>query len=198
MTMLLIRILLVCALSSVASLALASCLGSGDAEIEALAIQEAKTLPSDHPALLHLQIANLYGADLSPSILENLYELQDQIAKLPAKQSTSLCLKIRLASLMADYDALNGEAFELAGSAYRHADSKEHAWMRAEAASVLSQVTLRTDSRYARILSEEALGYFESQAMHDMAANELLMDAYSWAAEQAHNLFAEAFAQGTN
>ena len=78
MTMLLIRILLVCALSSVASPVLASCLGSGDAEIEALAIQEAKTLPSDHPALLHLQIANLYGADSSPSILENLYELPDQ------------------------------------------------------------------------------------------------------------------------
>ncbi|MBN7818507.1 diguanylate cyclase domain-containing protein [Bowmanella yangjiangensis] len=235
--MLLIRILLVCALSSVASPVLTSCLGSGDAEIEALAkyigrqphqalqsielalnpdnhltverrawleaaraqakrmlgreknelplaIDKAKALPKRHPALLHLQVASLYGAGLSQATLDTIYQLEDQVKQMPPKLPATLCLKIRLASVMADHTYLNGESFALASDAYHHADSEELAWMRAEAASVLGQVALRTDSSYARKLSEEALNYFKSEDMHDMAANELFMDGLSWAAEQ--------------
>lgn len=94
-----------------------------------------------------------------------------------------MCLTIRLASVTADYNVLTDDTFELASKAYRESDSEHFAWMRAEAASVLGQATLRTDSRYARVLSEEALSYFESQEMYDMAANELFMDAMSWSIE---------------
>ncbi|OCW97820.1 diguanylate cyclase [Alishewanella sp. HH-ZS] len=81
---------------------------------------------------------------------------------------------------MADIEALNGETFELASNAYRSADNESLAWMRAEAASVLGQIALRTDGDYGRALSEEALRYFEAQQMHDMVANELYMSAFSW------------------
>ncbi|MDP4534720.1 GGDEF domain-containing protein [Alkalimonas collagenimarina] len=148
------------------------------------AIEEAKSLPTNHPALLHLQIFNLYGADLSPSTREIIDAMDHKLAQRPADQPATLCLKIRLASVMAYYSSLNGESFELAAKAYLHADTAQLAWMRAEAASVLSQVVLRTDSSYARTFREEALDYFESQAMHDMAANELFMDAMSWAVER--------------
>ncbi|MCC5853913.1 MAG: GGDEF domain-containing protein [Alkalimonas sp.] len=148
------------------------------------ALEEAQSLPVDHPARLQLQIYNLYGAPLSPANRATIDAIKQQINQKPANQAATLCLKIRLASVMADYNALNGETFELASAAYHHADSDQLAWMRAEAASILGQVTLRTDSDYARLLSAEALRYFESQGMHDMAANELFMDAMSWAAER--------------
>ncbi|MCH8538406.1 MAG: GGDEF domain-containing protein, partial [Alkalimonas sp.] len=137
------------------------------------ALEDATSLPIDHPARLHLHIFSLFGADLSPSTRQMFDAIEQQIAQYPANQPVALCLNIRLASLMAYYNALNGESFELAAKAYRDADTDQLAWMRAEAASVLSQVALRTDSSYARTLREESLRYFESQAMHDMAANEL-------------------------
>ncbi|MEN3156941.1 GGDEF domain-containing protein [Alkalimonas sp. NCh-2] len=148
------------------------------------AIEEAKALSADHPARLQLSIFALYGADMSVSTRERIDVLKYQLLQLPPNQAATLCLKIRLASVMADYNSLNGDAFQLAADAYRNADSEQLGWMRAEAASVLGQVVLRTDSDYARTLSEEALSYFESQAMHDMAANELFMDAMSWSKEQ--------------
>lgn len=147
------------------------------------ALEDAKSLPPDHPARLHLQIFSLFGADMSVSTREVIEDIRQKIAQRPANQPAALCLRIRLASLMAYYNILNGETFELAAEAYRHADTEQLAWMRAEAASVLSQVALRTDSNYARTLREESLRYFESQSMHDMAANELFMDAISWARE---------------
>ncbi len=145
-----------------------------------LALEAAQVLPANHPALLHLQIANLYGGGLRASVDETLERLLPQLALLPVNQPTSLCLKIRLASVMADIEALNGETFELASNAYRSADNESLAWMRAEAASVLGQIALRTDGDYGRMLSEEALRYFEAQQMHDMVANELYMSAFSW------------------
>jgi len=147
------------------------------------ALQAAKALPQGHPALLHLQIASLYGSDLLHTLHSPLKDLLRQIAQLPATQPSTLCLQIRLASVMADRAELNGQTFELASNAYRQADTLELAWMRAEAASVLGQVVLRTDPAYGRILSEEARGYFEAQAMHDMVANELYMDGLSYAAQ---------------
>lgn len=145
-----------------------------------IAIESARQLPAGHPALLHLQIAHLYGTDLLQPLEDTIDTLLGQIALLPSNQPASLCLKIRLASVMAEREELNGETFELASNAYRYADTKQLAWMRAEAASVLGQVVLRTDPAYARALSGEALHYFESQAMHDMVANELFMEALSW------------------
>lgn len=150
----------------------------------AQAAENAKSLPINHPARLHLQVFNLFGADLSPSTREIIEDIKHKIAQRPANEPASLCLNIRLASLMAYYNTLNGETFELVAKAYRDADTDQLAWMRAEAASVLSQIALRTDSSYARTLREESLRYFEAQAMHDMVANELFMDAISWAREQ--------------
>lgn len=147
------------------------------------ALAEAQALPAEHPALLHLRIFSLFGADLSASTRTTIDDIKYRIAQMPARQPAALCLKIRLASLMAYYNALNGETFELIAEAYRDADNDQLSWMRAEAASVLSQIALRTDSSYARKLRQESLHYFESQAMHDMVANELFMDAMSWARE---------------
>ena len=158
-------------------------LGQGKAGL-AQAIEAATLLPVDHPARLHLSIFELYGTALTQSTLEIIDALKYKLTKLPANQAATLCLKIRLASVMADYNALNGETFEIAANAYRDANTDQFAWMRAEAASVLGQVVLRTDSSYARTFSEEALRYFESHAMHDMAANELFMDAISWSKQQ--------------
>lgn len=149
-----------------------------------IAIEAARALPAGHPALLHLQIAHLYGTDLLLPLADTIDTLLGQIALLPSNQPAMLCLKIRLASVMAEREELNGETFELASNAYRHADTDQLAWMRAEAASVLGQVVQRTDPSYARTLSEEALTYFESQAMHDMVANELFMVALSWTAQR--------------
>ena len=181
-----------------------------------LALEAAQSLPAGHPALLHLQIAALYGKGLFAEDNATIDSLLQQIAVFPANQPTSLCLRIRLASVMADTDALNGATFELASSAYRDADSGSLAWMRAEAASVLGQVVIRADGSYGRALSEEALSYFEAQAMHDMVANELFISALSWlsqrdteslqnavlqfrrsaaAAQQADNPFGVAYAE---
>jgi diguanylate cyclase (GGDEF)-like protein len=146
-----------------------------------LAVKGAAALPAGHAARLHLQIAGLYGAVLSQSNRESIEGLHRQLAARPPRQPATLCLKVRLASVMADHVELNGVAFQLASEAYRDADTDTLAWVRAEAASVLGQVALRTDTRYGRALSQAALRYFESQAMHDMAANELFMDALSWA-----------------
>ncbi|MEH8015982.1 GGDEF domain-containing protein [Rheinheimera muenzenbergensis] len=148
------------------------------------AIKDAQSLPADHPALLQLQIARLYGADLTESTRQEMDSVKHQIAKLPDNQPSTLCLAVRLASVMADHVELNGEAFQLATRAYRNADTELLAWQRAEAASVLGQIVVRTDSSYGRMLSEEALHYFESQEMHDMAANELYMMAISWLGER--------------
>ncbi|MBU1311816.1 MAG: GGDEF domain-containing protein [Gammaproteobacteria bacterium] len=230
------RVLVTCLLS-IALPVSASCLGSGDAEIEALAkdigrqphqalqaielaltpernltverrawfevaraqakrmlglekaelpqaIEDAKELPQGHPALLNLQIANLYGAELSTSTFALVDSFKLQLAQLPSNQPTTLCSKIRLASVMADYNALNGETFELASDVYHHANTAQLAWMRAEAASVLGQVALRADNNYGRQLNEEALLYFESQGMYDMVANELFMSGLSWAGQR--------------
>lgn len=149
-----------------------------------LALEAAKALPAGHPALLHLQIANLYGTELLQPLEDTIDTLLRQIALLPSHQPAMLCLQIRLASVMAEREELNGETFELASNAYRHSNTEQLAWMHAEAASVLGQVVLRTDPSYARSLSKEALSYFESQAMHDMVANELFMDALSWKAQR--------------
>tara|TARA_R110002126_G_scaffold43475_26_gene124638 strand:- start:4387 stop:6219 length:1833 start_codon:yes stop_codon:yes gene_type:complete len=148
------------------------------------AIEEAKSLPADHPALLQLQIARLYGADLTESTRQEMDSVKHQIATLPDNQASKLCMEVRLASVMADHVELNGEAFQLATRAYRNADTELLGWERAEAASVLGQIVVRTDSSYGRMLSEEALHYFESQKMHDMAANELYMMAISWLSER--------------
>ena len=158
-------------------------LGQEKTELPA-ALAAAKALPSGHPALLHLQIANLYGSGLLQPLGDTIDSLLRQIALLPAGRPAMLCLKIRLASVMADREELNGDTFELASNAYRYADTEQLAWMRAEAASVLGQVVLRTDSSYARTLNEEALRYFDSQAMHDMVANQLFMEALSWARQR--------------
>lgn len=147
------------------------------------AIEAAQSLPADHPALLHLQIANLYNSPLTESTREIFNKKKQILAQLPVDEASTLCSTIRLASVMADYNDLNGESFELASTAYRLAEPKRFAWMRAEAASILGQVVLRIDSSYGRQLSDEALSYFESQDMHDMAANELFMKALSWSKE---------------
>lgn len=160
-----------------------------------LALEKAQALPEGHPALLHLQIASLYGVDLLQPLNDTIDDLQRKIALLPSKEPAALCLQIRLASVMADRAELNGETFELASKAYRQADTESLAWMRAEAASVLGQVVLRTDPGYARTLSEEARRYFESQAMHDMIANELFMDALSWAAQRDDDSLQKAAGQ---
>lgn len=159
------------------------------------ALAAAQALPEGHPALLHLQIASLYGADLLQPLHDTIKDLRRQIGLLSAHQPTMLCLQIRLASVMADREELNGETFELAADTYRQAAGNELAWMRAEAASVLGQIVLRTDPSYARTLSEEARHYFESQAMHDMVANELFMDALSWAAQRDNDSLQKAAGQ---
>ncbi len=148
-----------------------------DMTVLAAALEGAKVLPTEHPARLHLQILRLYGSTLSPATRETMEALRQQLAAQPPDRPATLCAKIRLASAMAEHDRLNGESFELAAEVYRRAATEPLAWMRAEAASILGQVTLRTDTVYAQTLSAEALRYFESQAMHDMAANELFMDA---------------------
>lgn len=231
------KLVFIASLMAVALPVSASCLGSGDAEIEALAkdigrqpqqalqaielalspsrnltieqrswleaaraqaqrmlglkktellqaIEDAKALPAEHPALLHLEIASLYGADISESAFAKLDTMKQRLGRLRVNQPSTLCLKIRLASVMADYNALNGESFELASDAYRHAGTEQLAWIRAEAASVLGQVVIRADHNYGQQLSGEALRYFESQQMHDMAANELFMSGLSWAGQQ--------------
>lgn len=230
------KLVLLASLLSVALPVSASCLGSGDAAIEALAkdigrqphqalqaielalspernltverrawleaaraqaqrmlglektellqaIEDAKALPAEHPALLHLKIASFYGADFSDPTLVLFEKMKQILAKLPPSNTATLCLKIRLASVMADYNALNGETFELASDVYHRADTIQFAWMRAEAASVLGQVVLRADNEYGRQLNEEALHYFESEGMHDMVANELFMSGLSWAGQ---------------
>lgn len=148
------------------------------------ALQQAAALPGVHPAVLQLQILALYGKDLSASTLAEIDRLRRLLGTRPPNEPATLCLKIRLASAMAEFSKLNGDSFEVAADAYRHAESAPLAWMRAEAASVMGQVALRTTTAYAQTLSTEALRYFEAEAMHDMVANELFMDALAWSRQQ--------------
>lgn len=157
------------------------------------ALEDAAALPAHHPARLSLEIFRLYDADLlEPSERQALDRLRRALADRSPGEPATLCMKTLLASVQADYDDLNGEAFELAAEVYRHADAGHQSWIRAEAASVMGQVALRTDGDYARTLNREALRYFETQGMHDMVANEHFLLGLSWARQSVTASLREA------
>ena len=156
---------------------------SMDGQLDAKIFDEAERLAAEFPASdpinLFVRIPQADRLEDKADREEARQAILQDVETLPANAGTRACLGLDLAVSYSDDNNLQ-RAFDLTSRAYRNTDGDTFPRAHAEAASILGYlVSIGRDFEYALRLHSEALDFYLSNELYDLAANEHVVRGYT-------------------